>query len=53
MPMKCMDQMPKPIAMPPPTSHSRPPEVMRPAKLSAEYEATAATMMDSSTSPGS
>ena len=54
MPMKCMDQMPMPIAAAPPSSHRRPPErppsATRAASLRAVYATTIATRMESATS---
>ncbi len=56
MPMKCIDQMPMPMATAPPSSHRRPPprpaSATRAASLSAVYETTIATRMESATSQG-
>ena len=53
MPMKCMAQMPKPMAKPPPTSQARAASSvatrMRSASVSAVYEARIATRSDIST----
>jgi hypothetical protein len=53
MPMKCIDQMPSPIAAAPPASHQRAtrPWVLasRPAMSSAVYEARMATSSENTT----
>ena len=53
-PTKCMAQMPEPIATAPPriqANRERPAaSVTRPARLSAEYDATLATSIDTRTS---
>jgi hypothetical protein len=53
MPMKCIDQMPRPMANAPPSSHeaaAAPAEaVMRDARSSAVYDARIATNNDSAT----
>src|SRR2546430_9630951 len=54
MPMKCMDQIPLPMASDPPASHQRAElpfvAVMRPAIARAVYEASMATAMEMTTS---
>ena len=54
MPMKCIDQMPMPIAAAPPSNHQRPDEgpasATRAASFRAVYATTMATRMDRPTS---
>jgi hypothetical protein len=54
MPMKCIDQMPVPMAIPPPTNQAvaaTPLDaVIRDARLSAVYEASDATKTETRTS---
>src|SRR6185312_10828587 len=54
MPMKCMDQMPEPIATAPPTAQMRAAgpfeRATRDARLNAVYDTNTATATDSSTS---
>jgi hypothetical protein len=57
MPMKCMDQMPKPIALPPPSSQSRLSRgvgavVTRLAMSSAVNDASMATSSETTTNHG-